>query len=85
MDISSDAIDKLIALLPEDLVGNIDNISVDTVLSELGMNSLSYINWTVNIEREFNFEFDVQYLDFSKVSNFKQMTEIILKHIGDLQ
>lgn len=54
-----------------------DNIRLDDTLAVFGLNSVEFVKLVVMIENEFGFEFDNEYLDFSKFTTMRNIVEYI--------
>jgi acyl carrier protein len=59
----------------------IEEISDEANLEEYGLNSISYIKVIVAVENAFGIEFDDEELDFSKLSNIKNLTGYVTQII----
>jgi acyl carrier protein len=77
-------LDKLIKLLNEVLEIRLsrDDIKGIERLKDLGINSISFIKLTVNIELEFGFEFCDEDLDYNKFDTIQSILLYINKKVS---
>jgi acyl carrier protein len=59
----------------------VDKIGLNDSLVELGLNSVEFIKLIVIIEKEFEFEFDDDRLDYNKFSTLRDLVEYIESRI----
>lgn len=62
-----------------DLIVPIDDIGTEDDLSVLGINSVSFIKLVVEIEQEFDIEFEDDSLDFNNLKTIKDINDYIEK------
>lgn len=55
----------------------LDNISLDTHFSQIGIDSISFIKVIVDLESEFDFEFDDEMLQFMRFPTIRRMIEYV--------
>lgn len=54
-----------------------EKISIETNLFQLGLNSVTFIKLIVDLEREFDIEFEETYLDYDKFTDILSIIEYI--------
>lgn len=76
-DILSELQQKIFSIIISNLSEPMQNVSMDTLLSDLGMNSITFIKTIVNLEAAFEFEFDDEKLLITAFSNICSMVEYV--------
>jgi acyl carrier protein len=64
---------KLVIIKHIDIALNIDKISSDQYLADIGVNSINFIRMIIEIEQEYDIQFDIDKLgieSFEQVGNF---------------
>lgn len=54
---------------------------LDIPIQNMKINSITFIKIIVEIEKEFDFEFDDEYLSYNKMGNLRNMVSIIYNYI----
>lgn len=62
---------------------SIKKINSSDDLFDLGMDSISFVMFLVTLENEFNITFDMEELDFDKISTLDHIVEICEKKIKE--
>jgi len=60
----------------------IENVDSDELITNIGINSISFIKLVVSIESEFGFEFDDEYLDYKRISTLRSMAKYVEDRIS---
>lgn len=55
----------------------VENLSADTNISQLGINSITFIKLIVALETEFNIEFGESYLDYGNFTDISSISSYI--------
>lgn len=55
---------------------SIKKISNSENIFDLGLDSISFVMFLVTLEKEFNITFDMEELDFDKISTLEQIIEV---------
>jgi len=82
MDTEGRIVKILYALEDEGLLKvslDLKNINGDTLILDIGLNSISFIQFIVGLEEEFNIEFEDAMLDYKKIKKIKQLCYYINK------
>ena len=74
---------KLISILKEKFDVDYDSgIRLEDTLSSLNINSISFIRLVVEIEKEFNVEFQDDIIDVNNFTTLKSLVEFIEEKVG---
>jgi acyl carrier protein len=57
--------------------GSTDKIVPDSKLTECGVNSVSFVQFIIDIETAFSIEFDLDKLDINNFASFKELASYI--------
>jgi acyl carrier protein len=68
---------RLLQIISENSGQESLKISMDTKIDDVGLSSISFIKMIVDIEEEFNIEFDDESLEFSKFDVIKDFVDYI--------
>lgn len=60
----------------------IESVDSDELITNIGINSISFIKLVVFIESEFGIEFEDQYLDYKMISTLSKMAKYVEDRIG---
>lgn len=72
---------KIFEVIIANLKSKTDNISVDTELSSIGIDSLTFIKLVVALECEFDFEFDDEKLVIKEFQTIKSLINYTEKKV----
>ncbi|MHB8061202.1 MAG: phosphopantetheine-binding protein [Ruminiclostridium sp.] len=61
----------------------IENISSESNLSDLGLNSVSIIKVIIAIEKHYNFDFEIEDLRQENMSSISNLAKVIEKYINN--
>ena len=72
--------DKIISIIKEFCALN-EDITIDTYISDLSLDSLSFISIIVEIENTFNIEFDIETLDIKTWNTVGDIIEYVMRNV----
>lgn len=80
---SKDIIVRIIEVLKKHIEsnGNVDEITDHSKISDLGINSISFIKFVVALESEFDIEFEDDSLDFNGFETIRDIANYVEKKI----
>ena len=56
---------------------NIEELNEETLIADMGLNSITFIQLIVALENEFDIEFEDEMLDYKKISKIKHLCDYI--------
>lgn len=59
----------------------IDGLSADSLLVDLGINSVVFIKIVVEMENEFDIEFDDDELDFARIEKLQDLVDVVAEKL----
>ena len=71
--------ERIIELIRECCAITEDNITEETKIKEISLDSLSFVQLAINLGNEFNFEFDDEDLNIYKFEKVSDIIELINK------
>ncbi len=78
-----DTIKRVLTEQPEEVDINLDGIKEEDNILELGLNSISYIKLIVEIENEFDIEFEDCMLDYTTMESIKDIIDTVNNKLNE--
>ena len=83
MNIEMTLKEMVVSLSPQDITVESVSDSVD-LIKDFGFSSITLVQLVVNIEKEFNIEFDDAMLGFESLINFNNLIEYVKKKVSEV-
>ena len=65
-----------------DVAVDIERIDENTFLDTIGVNSINFIRTVLDIEGEFNFQFDIDHLGYENFGTVKNLISYVQQNLG---
>lgn len=59
---------------------NIERVDDDTLLDAIGVNSINFIRAVLEMEGEFDFEFDIDHLGYENFGSIRELVSYVRQH-----